>query len=255
MEELVQIRTHGDPAAPALIYLPGLHGDWTLIGRFRHAINDRARFVEITYPRTLTWSLDDYAAGVEKALAAEGIGQGWLLAESFGSQVAWRLLESKQFSARGMILAGGFVRHPTLWAVRLAGKCLGAISFRLLTRILFGYARVARWRHRHSPETVRALQEFMERRTPLDHQAATHRLGLLSRSDSSASARNAAVPVYGLTGLFDPIVPWWWVRSWLRSNCPALREYHVIRRSDHNVLSNAAVEAAALVAGWMKGAC
>jgi hypothetical protein len=56
-----------------------------------------------------------------------------------------------------------------------------------------------------------------------------------------------------LTGLFDPIVPWWWVRSWLKKNCPALQDYRVIRRSDHNVLSNASVEAADQIARWMLG--
>ena len=254
MEETIQIRIHGEPQAPTLVYLPGLHGDWTLVGAFRRALGARVRFVEITYPRTLTWSLDDFAAGVEQALAEVGIVRGWLLAESFGSQVAWRLIARKRFSVQGMVLAGGFVRHPMRWGVRLAEKVLGTVSLGLLTRILFGYAKVARFRHRRSPETLQALQEFMARRTALDQQAAKHRLGLLTRSDPCLEARNAAVPVYGLTGLFDPIVPWWWVRSWLRKNCAALREYRVIRRSDHNVLGNAAGEAADLVARWVGGA-
>jgi pimeloyl-ACP methyl ester carboxylesterase len=251
MSEVLQIRSFGDPTAPALVYLPGLHGDWTLVGGFRRAMGERVRFVEVTYPRTLTWSLEDYADGVEKALAGLGISSGWLLGESFSSQVVWPIVSRKQFPVQGVILAGGFVRHPMLWGVRLAEKFCGAISLGLLTRVLFGYARLARFRHRHSPETVRAVEDFMARRTWLDLQAAKHRLHLLAQSDSCQAARDVAVPVYALTGLFDPIVPWWWVRPWLRKHCPALREFRIIRWSDHNVLSNAADQAADLVARWM----
>ena len=35
MDEKLQLRIYGDDSLPTLIYLPGLHGDWTLIGGFR----------------------------------------------------------------------------------------------------------------------------------------------------------------------------------------------------------------------------
>src|SRR5256885_16493717 len=89
MVEELQIRVHGSPDLPTLVYLPGLHGDWTLVSSFRTELAERARFVEFTYPRSLTWSLDEYAAAIEDALLANGIDQGWGLGESFGSQVAW----------------------------------------------------------------------------------------------------------------------------------------------------------------------
>src|SRR5215469_2946194 len=107
MSEELQIRIHNSDAAPTLVYFPGLHGDWTLIGGFREALGDRVRFVEITYPRTLTWSLDDYAAGVEEELARAGITEAWLVGESFGSQIVWPLLNRKRFQVQGVILAGG----------------------------------------------------------------------------------------------------------------------------------------------------
>src|SRR4051812_13616209 len=108
--EEVQLRIHGDDRPrPTIVYLPGLHGDWTLIGRFRKALGERARFVEITYPRTLTWSLDEYGAAIEERLARQGIDRVWLLAESFGSQIVWPLLAQKKLSIEGVILAGGFV--------------------------------------------------------------------------------------------------------------------------------------------------
>src|SRR6266581_2496895 len=139
--EHLQLRIHQGASPATLIYLPGLHGDWTLIGRFRAALRGRLRFVEITYPRTLTWSLEDYAQGVEQALAESGITRGWLLGESFSSAILWTMVKRKRLQIEGVILAGGFVRHPSIWGVRLAERICGAISLTLLTRVLFGYAR------------------------------------------------------------------------------------------------------------------
>jgi pimeloyl-ACP methyl ester carboxylesterase len=251
MSEKLELRVYGDGSLPTLIYLPGLHGDWTLVGSFRRALGGRVRFVEMTYPRTLEWSLDDYAAAIEAALAERGIVRGWLLGESFGSQVLWGLVARSRLQIEGVILAGGFVRHPMRWGVHLAGRVCGGISLGLLTRILFGYARVARFRYRHSPEVQANIQEFIDRRTALDLQAAKHRLHLIAQNDLRHVARQASMPVYGLTGLVDPVVPWWFVRPWLRKNCPALREYRMIWRADHNVLGTGSQAAAEQIVRWM----
>jgi pimeloyl-ACP methyl ester carboxylesterase len=250
MSQEVELRVHGGAALPTLVYLPGLHGDWTLIGGFRKAVAGRVRFVEMTYPRTLAWSLDDYGAGVERALARAGIRGGWLLGESFGSQVAWALTARGGFQTEGLILAGGFVRHPMRRGVRLAERLVGSISLGLLTRLIFGYARVARFRFRREPEVLAAIGEFIARRTELDRQAAQHRLHLLAANDPGALARRIQVPVFALSGVLDPIVPWFLVRPWLKRHCRALREYRILR-ADHNVLSTASRASADLVVGWM----
>jgi pimeloyl-ACP methyl ester carboxylesterase len=235
-----------------LIYLPGLHGDWTLVGSFRKALGGRVGFAEFTYPRTLVWSLDDYAAAIEQALTDHGITRGWLLGESFGSQILWTLLARKRFHIEGAVLAGGFVRHPMRQAVVLAERACGGISLTLLTRILFGYAKVARFRYRRAPETLAGIQEFIARRTELDRQAAKHRLRLVAQSDPCAVARQTDMPVYALAGVLDPIVPWFLVRRWLKRNCPALREYRIVWSADHNVLGTAPETAASQVVEWVK---
>ena len=74
-----RVRIYGDGNAPTLIYLPGIHGDGTLITGFRHALNGAVRFVEVDYPRTTTLSIAGYACGIEEALKAAGVGNGWLL--------------------------------------------------------------------------------------------------------------------------------------------------------------------------------
>lgn len=251
MPEKLQVRIHGNPALPTLIYLPGLHGDWTLLGGFRKALAGRVRLVEITYPRTVDWSLADYAAGVEDGLRAQGIRRGWLLGESFGSQVVWAIIARRQFQAQGVILAGGFVRHPLRWAARLARRIAGALPLSLLTRIVFAYARIARFRYRRSPETLAGIDEFIARRTELDRQAATHRLQLVAGNDPSAVVRQLQLPLYGLAGWVDPIVPWFRVRPWLRRNCRALREFRIVWPADHNVLSTAPMVSAEQVWRWM----
>ena len=251
MAEQLEMRIYGDAALPTLIYLPGLHGDWTLVGSFRRAVSGRVRFVEMTYPRTLTWSLENYAEAIETALAEQGIARGWLLGESFGSQVVWPLVARNRLQPEGVILAGGFVRHPMRWGVRLAERLTGGLSLSLLTRILFGYAKVARYRYRRAPEVLASIQEFIARRTELDRRAAVHRLRLIAGNDPCSIARQAKLPVYAITGLVDPVVPWWFVRPWLKQNCPSLREYRIVGRADHNVLGTGSQSAAAHILRWM----
>ena len=252
MEEELQLRIHGDTSLPTLIYLPGLHGDWTLIGSFRHALAGRVRFVEVTYPRTLAWSLDDYATAIETALAQNGVTDGWLLGESFASQVVWSLVARGKFRARGIILAGGFVKHPMCWAVQFAEKFIGGISTAFFVWIIFGYAKIARFRYHRSPETLAKIDEFISRRTELDRRAAQHRLHLIAANDPRLIAGRTKLPVFGLSGFLDPIVPWLLVRHWLRKNCPALRDYKIIASADHNALSTAPKEAAKQILEWMQ---
>ena len=251
MEEKLQLRIHGDESQPTLIYLPGLHGDWTLVGGFLQALDDRVRFVEITYPRTLVWSLDDYAVAIEAALAQKGITAGWLLGESFGSQPLWALVARGKFTVQGVILAGGFVKHPMRWTVRLAERMTGRMSNVLFVWIIFSYAKIAKFHYRHSPETLARIDEFIARRTDLDRRAAQHRLHLIAGFDPRPIARQTELPVFGLSGILDPIVPWPFVRRWLKRNCPALRGYKIIKSADHNVLGTAPKQAARQVLKWI----
>ena len=251
--ENLELRIHGKESLPTLIYLPGLHGDWTLIGGFRRALAGRVRFAEVTYPRTLTWSLEEYAAGVENAVVGQGIRSGWLLGESFSSQVVWPLVARGRFQAQGVILAGGFVRHPAPWIVPRAARLTAGTPLRMLRGMLAGYARVARIRFWRSPEPLAGVGEFISRWTELLRQAAVHRLRLIAQNDPRAIAREVRLPVYALTGGIDPIVPWVGVRRWLRRNCPGLREYRIIWSADHNVLSTAPKLAADQVVRWMSG--
>lgn len=265
MSEEIQIRVYGDDALPTLVYLPGLHGDWTLVTSFRIALTGRVRFVEITYPRSLTWTMEDYVNAIEEGLLSRGINQGCLIGESFGSQFAWELIARDQpvknvqpnrlgrphFKVAGLVLAGGFVKHPWKWGpglLRWIGEKTPMSLYRLELKI---YSWYSRFRHRRAPETRDSIDEFVERRTELDRQAMRHRLDLLDQYDPRPIARQTRLPVYYLDGFVDPLVPWPLVRWWLRRNCPGYQEGKTFWLSDHNVLATAPGRAADLVVKWM----
>jgi pimeloyl-ACP methyl ester carboxylesterase len=250
----LQLHVHGDATMATLVYLPGLHGDWTLVTSFSVAVSGRLRFVEVTYPRTLTWSLDDHAQAIRSALAERGIRHGWLLGESFGSQIAWPFVARSDdvFTVDGLILAGGFVRHPVNAAVRLARFMSTRWPRWFVRGALAGYGRYAGFRHQNAPETLANIREFIARRLePLDRLAIRHRLRLIAENDLRAIARQTRLPVYHLGGLIDPIVPVLPARLWLRRHCPGYRGGRLLWRADHNVLGTAPQAAANQILLWM----
>jgi len=251
MSDVLKIRVHGEAGWPTLIYLPGLHGDWLLVTRFRLAVAGRVRFVEFTYPDTTTWSLDDFAKAVEDKLKEQGIGHGWVLAESCGSQVGWALLASGSFRTEGVILAGGFVHHPWLGGVRLAEWLCRNAPLAWLTAIVSGYAVVARFRFKQDPEVMAALRAFKARWSESLRQAAVHRLHLIAANDPRPLARAAKLPVFHLTGVLDPVVPWWPVQRWLRRECPGWRANHIVWSADHNVLGTGTTGAVEIIFQWL----
>jgi len=251
-DERVEVRVSGAADRPTLVYLPGLHGDWTLIAGLRGALRGRVRLVELTYPRTLAWSLDHYAQGVAAALRREGIAGGWLLGESFGSQVLWPLAANPGFHVEGIILAGGFTRHPMPWGARLVAGMLRACPLPCLRLGLRAYGAVARCRFGSAPEVAAGTREFIARRTREDLQAILHRLRLVAENQPAALLREVRVPVYALTGWLDPIVPWFFVRPALRRDCRTLRAYRILN-GDHNVLNSAPTQAARQIIEWVGG--
>src|SRR5690606_19389787 len=101
------------------------------VASLRQALSGSIRFIEITYPRTVKWNLRDYADTVIQALRRQNVREVWLLAESFGSQVGWHVIEQCEkagpaggVEVKGVILAGGFVRYPARWLLRPLRKAL-----------------------------------------------------------------------------------------------------------------------------------
>src|SRR6185503_7175384 len=137
--------------------------------------------------------------------------------------VAWELLDQpgqNRFQVQGIILAGGFVRHPLMWAVYLARSLNRAIPMWLLKRACWVYGTYAKFRHRQAPETLDCISEFVRNRTiEADRRAICHRYDLIAQNDFRRIASQVRLPVYQLCGFLDPIVPWPFVRFWLKANC------------------------------------
>ena len=100
---------HGIPRSS--VYLPGIHGDWSMIGDFR-------RHVLLT---TVSWSLPIPGPNLDpSAIWAGGSGHvgknkithGWIIGESFGSQVLKLDCNVPSESSEGVILSGGFSPEP-----------------------------------------------------------------------------------------------------------------------------------------------
>ena len=224
----ISVRIHGPADAPTLVYLPGMHGDWTLVASFRERILPKVRFVELSYPRTTTWNLSDYADAIDAALAA-----------------ARRVL-CRGIDSRGRVCAASVAVGGRDGAAARGGDAAGTAE--ALAQAL--YPHYARFRLRHAPETLAEMPEFLGRRTEADRQAAVHRLRLVRENDLRSEARAFAGPVHHLTGGIDPIVPWPWVKRWLAKDCPGYRGARIFWGADHNVLNSRG--AAEQVLEWMR---
>jgi pimeloyl-ACP methyl ester carboxylesterase len=251
--EALKLRIHGSAELPTVIYLPGSHGDWSVIAGFRQLLLPHVRFVEFTYPRTCSWTVEDYSWEVALALRNAGIKAGWLLGESFGSQVAWALTKAQDFQCLGIILCGGFIQHPFP---------TGAALFRTLCGILLGqqdrinrltefYGGRVRTHYENTPEQAPSIKEFQSRRTVLDGRAALHRLQLIQHNDPRGVAKAFGQPVYYLGGFWDPLVPWYLVWPWLKCWCPGYAGGRVILGGDHNILFSAPSKSAQAVVKWL----
>ena len=254
-DEQLLCRAHGDSDRPTILYLPGIHGDWTLFSSFRALAQENFHVIEMTYPRKADWDLRNYARAISNEILERDLNDIWLLAESFGSQIAWELLNPaarlsvNRFS--GLILAGGFVRHPFPWLVGLARLGMAVFPHSVWSMLFRIYGSYAIFRHRKAPETRQAVREFVARRTPRDLAAIKRRLELIRLNDPSAIARVVTLPVYLLSGALDPVVPSLPVLRWLRKNCPTLAGERVIWPADHNVLGTEPGESLRQIARWI----
>lgn len=236
----VSIRVH-DGAGPTVIYLPGIHGDWGLIGAFRRELGTRVRFVEFSYSKDKV-TLERLAELVHAELESHGVKAGWLLGQSFGSQVAWALM-ARGFQPDGVVLAGGFVRHPWPWGARLF-RALMSVPSGVINPAYRFYTALCNALARRGPEEAEELAAFARNRGARDWAAMALRLDLIAGSDPRATARATRQPVHYLGGMIDPLVPWPLVTRWLRRECPGYKGETILPYADHNVLGSSPRESA-----------
>lgn len=252
----VRCTVSGPGDAATVVYLPGLHGDCTLFGGLRARLADRFRIVEVAYPRNQDDGLNGLAGTVVRTLQEAGIQRGTLLAESFGSQVAWAILRASPtaFRTERLCLAGGFVSHPWPWAVRSTGGFQFGTASPLLAAMVQLFPRMAPWTGEPWTGRREAIRRFVaERRRNGDRQAMSRRLRMILDEDLRPTAAGTSIPVHQLSGFWDLVVPWWSVDRWLRRHCPGRSGPCRLVNTDHAVLFNRPTVAAAWLAEILDG--
>jgi pimeloyl-ACP methyl ester carboxylesterase len=247
----VSIRVH-DGDGPTVVYLPGIHGDWGLIGAFRRELGRKVRFVEFAYSKE-DLTIPRLAELVHESLAANGVKGGWVLGQSFGSQVGWALMR-RGFDAHGVVLAGGFVKHPWPWGARLFRAFLAGVPASVINPGYRSYTALCNAVARRGREESEELLAFARARDMRDWKATTWRLSLIAGYDPRETARATRVPVHYLGGMIDPLVPWPIVTRWLKRECPGYKGETILRYADHNVLGSAPRESAEKVLSWVSAA-
>lgn len=199
-------RVSGPPEAPVLIYVPGIHGDWTPMWRIRELLNQKLRLVEIAYPRAPEWSLDDYTARLFDLFESQNIASAHLLAESFGSLVGWDFALKHPGRVRSLILAGGFCSTPGRLRVAMAWLFQKLVPSALLDRMIDCYL-VFLIRKRLPKDAFSPEDFFPSSRTRRGHQAIARRLEIIKRTDVRKLLGGLRLPILYLGGSLDLVVP------------------------------------------------
>jgi pimeloyl-ACP methyl ester carboxylesterase len=151
-----------------------------------------------------------------------------------------------------MILAGGFVRYPLMWGVRLVRNSHRSLPLKLLMRLLRVYLGLVRLRHRRSSAAAARLEEhYRLHNREASRRAILARYDVIQASDPRALASRTQLPVYYLTGFWDPVVMWFLVRPWLARNCPGYRGWRLVFSAEHNVLGFQPRASARQILKWM----
>jgi len=249
----VKITINDIGLTPILIYLPGIHGDASLGKEFRKFIAGKICFVEIEYPPNENWELDDYANSIISALNLIGIKECWLLAESFGSQVSFAIASKNcDIKFNGIILAGGFVRHPFIIGVRIVKWITKLMPMCLVKLWLKVYVAVCKIFFKRERKDKKIIKDFARNRIDdADRRAIVKRYELIIKNDLRPIAKETKIPIYFLAGRWDVIVPWRPVLNWLKKNCPAFKDYKILNGADHPVIANAPETSAKQILDWL----
>lgn len=195
----------GAPLATPILFLPGVHGDWTPQLAARPLLNREFRFIETAYPRIATWSMDDFARALKQLLDDLGIESAHIVAESFGSLILWQFGLTHPKRVRSGTLLGGFSRPPRFRGAAAASVALRAMPTSLLESIIDIY--VARRTALGEKRDCFEMGAYPAARTRQGRYATANRLVMIQTSDFRNRLREVEFPVRYLGGARDIVVP------------------------------------------------
>lgn len=205
MKPRLAYRVTGDAGAPPLVYLPGVHGDWTPLAQARGPLSQRFRLIEVAYPRHPEWDFEHYVEALSDLFDSLKTGPVHVAAESFGSLVGWEFALREAERIRSMILVGGFTQSPG-YRVNFARRGLQLLPSKVLETGIDAYVAL-RGRHRVIPEMAGDTRPYAAVRTPKGRLATARRFELIRSADYVPILPDIAFPVRYIGGAADRVVP------------------------------------------------
>ena len=180
--ELVYRIRGGEEALP-VVYLPGVHGDWTPQAAASQILASAFRLVEISYPKEPLWRLGDYASALVSLLDRLEIESAHVVAESFGSLVGWEFGLEHRSRVRSMVIVGGFCQPPGPRKVLLAKWGLSVLPTGLFERGVDAYVAMRQHQGKLEQPEMEVDLPYAAVRTDLGRIATVSRFELICTSD------------------------------------------------------------------------
>jgi 3-oxoadipate enol-lactonase len=245
----------GPEEHPPLVYLPGVHGDWTPLGRARSLLNESFQLVEAAYPRVAHWSLADFSQALESLLDALKLDSVHLVGESFGSLVAWEFGLTHPRRVRSLALVGGF-SHPPSRTAGLAKHALSLVPTALFETGVDMYVahKNRRGEPRHPPGE--GVPPYAAVRTASGRRATANRMRLIQRTDFRPLLSQVAFPVRYIGGEKDRLVPVQRELRTLQQHLPAICNFQgrVLPGAPHMIIVSHPEQTVEHLAEWVSQA-
>ena len=246
-------RIRGGEGAVPVVYLPGVHGDWTPQAAASVILAGAFRLVEISYPREPLWRLEDYASALVSLLDRLEIESTHVVAESFGSLVGWEFGLEHGSRVRSMVIVGGFCQPPGPRKVLLAKWGLSVLPTGLFEQGVDAYVAIRKHQGKLEHPEMEVDLPYATVRTDLGRIATVSRFEIMCTSDYRHQLHEVLFPVRYIGGDSDLIVP---VKREIRTLSELLSEEagfqsRLIANAPHMIISSHPVETAGQIADWI----
>lgn len=243
----------GPVTGAPVIYLPGSHGDPSLIGEARRILRRDVRLLAVTYPRAESWTLEDYSDALEDLMGVLDVDSAHLIGESFGGLIGWEFGLTLPRRIRSLLLVGGFCRPVAGPRIEFARHALAHLPSAILERgaNLFGSGGAV-------------LEDdllidwpggaYVASQNSRPRRAAANRLSILSQSDFSASLGAVRFQVRYVGGGGDTMIPVRREAALMAARLPFRCgfESEIVPGAPHGVLASHAERVCERLTGWIK---
>ena len=247
----------GPRHAMPVLYLPGVHGDWTPQAAAGRHFRRSFYLIETAYPRVETWSIDDYAQAVDDLLDRLGIESAHVVGESFGSLVGWQFGVRRPDRIRSFTLLGGFTRPPRMRIAAAAAATLKSLPTHVLESAIDSYvAAKAVTRQSRQPIDLGTVDAsvYPATRTTRGRLATANRMQIIQSADFRGRLQEIRFPVRYIGGAFDFIVPVRREIATLLKHLPPHCDFQsaLLPRAAHMTIASHPEQTVAQITSWIQ---